>query len=192
MKNVNEILYQNKIQLESFTKRLNQLNDNQITHPSKEFQIKELIGRIKCLETIPKSNLGFSEGVYDCYDAFILNDDGEIKTIIEIKDRTIESWEYDETILEYKKYTRMIEYGKKNGIKYIYYMVHFSDDLTAMWRLDKLKDPKVITKKNPKETVSSEREMINKQIILLPIDDAKIIYRGFSREEYKGVLPFKI
>lgn len=171
-----QIVYNEK-RIEKMEEEIARIKNKRATK-STPFIIKELEGRIKALKAYPKAHFEFTKGQYAPFDAYVKSEDRPevIKTIVEIKDRNIPSTEYYDAQLELHKVSKMVDIAKSRGISNVIYMAHYTDNKTAIWDLKKYVDTTPVTFYSPYQTVG-DSQMILKQMILLPLKEAKIVER---------------
>ena len=156
--------------------RLNTLREKESTKTNFKFEEAELIGRIKTLEAYPNKPIYFIEDTYSCFDAVTFNDTGNIKALIEIKNRNVASTTYDTAQFEQGKFNSMLEKQKELGAEKLIFIAHYTDNKTAVWCLDNYKDKQSVTFSSPYQTAGNTTKVI-KNMVLLPISEANILLR---------------
>lgn len=141
-----------------------------------KFEEEEFYGRQALLElqrlypNYFKYEIHFSTDSYSTFDAYwiILDENMSIKKriIVEIKQR---SEDYDEMILESKKYQALLKYREdlylsKEEMSILY--ANFTPTKTIIWNLDEI-EVKIDTLKANKTTVDSKTRKVNKGVIYL-------------------------
>lgn len=112
-------------------------------------------------------------GVWD-----LRGESGKSRMYIEIKNRDIKSTSYTTTFLEKKKLDNLNEL-KVNGEKTkIYYFVTYSDNVSYLFDLTKLKPKQYTTSKiwMKEVTLDNQHKQVQKEVIELPLTVAKKKY----------------
>ena len=133
-----------------------------------------------------KYDLYFNTDEYGCYDClFFILDEKTLnikkRVLIEIKQR---SEDYDEMILESKKYNSLLKYRENLGFnkdEMVLWYLNFTPTKTIIWDLDKI-DAKIDVLKANKATVDSTTNKVNKSVIYLTPESGKVLPYRLNRK----------
>ncbi|HLS53756.1 MAG TPA: hypothetical protein VK031_07270, partial [Tissierellaceae bacterium] len=122
-----QIVYNEK-RIEKMEEEIAMIKSKRATK-STPFILKELEGRIKALKAYPKAQFEFTKDQYAPFDAYVKSEDipEVIKSIIEIKDRSVASTKYYDAQFELGKLTKMINIAQSRGINNVIFMAHYTD-----------------------------------------------------------------
>lgn len=147
-----------------------------------EFEKSEIEGRAYFDALYPKYTKDYSQQQYSWYDVSGYTVSKELVDapyVAELKKRNCSHNDYDTVMLQADKYENLKNYTLQSGIQTFY--ICFYQDKTLVFNIDKIDLSKVQreTKMLPLTTAESNG-YVPKDIIYLPIADAKILSRGYK------------
>ncbi len=134
---------------------------------------QDQIGRDKTIMLFPKLDLVESPNQYSVWDmsGMTTNIAGDVKPfLMEVKDRDVKSSSYETVFMEVKKYQALTKLADENNIQDIFYINHYTDNITYVFNLKNIKvyDLQLVVKKAPKTTMGAT-EYVDKIFVELPI-----------------------
>lgn len=134
-------------------------------------------GRDIFLTCNPSMKWTESQSKFDVWD--LVGTKNDTKMYVEIKNREIMSTSYSTSFLELKKYKNLTELASNStGKSKVFYFVSYTDNVSYLFDLTKLKlDELIVEKRWMKEvTLDNRQEYVEKEVIELPLTAASKKY----------------
>ncbi|TFF34404.1 hypothetical protein [Mucilaginibacter psychrotolerans] len=147
-----------------------------------EYEKSELEGRAFFEVLYPNYVKDFSKDKYSWWDVSgytVSNEIADVPYVAELKKRGFEHDYHPTVMLQVDKYENLKNYTLQSGIKTFY--VCFYSDRTLVFNIDKIDPMKVVkeSKMLPVNTAEDNGYKL-KEVMYLPITDAKILSRGYK------------
>lgn len=153
-----------------------------------EYDKAEQEGRQYFHQLFPKYTKDYSKDKFSFWDVSgytVSNEIADVPYVAELKKRGCEHDYYDTVMLEVSKYDALKSYTVQSGIKTFY--VNIFSDKSLIFNIDNINLSNVVRESKMLPATSAEDKGYKlKEVLYLPITDAKILSRGYKKLKTKN------